>query len=351
MPSEATSAWLSAALGSAVRELGRPDESVAIYRHLLEQSPTNMRAHLGLGTALRHQGKLDEAIAEFREAVRLGPDDAPAFEKLIAALLTRRKRDEVHTSAVAGTSRLDREFARALEIVMAPLLTRVRPDEGMALLDDLIREQPGQARFRVARARYLVALGRREEAAADFAQVLALPTTGSASFWADDTAGLYTAAVADTEVFEWLTRLRPEDRNLLAGRVRHLGRQREWRQAAEVATRFNALDPPENLSWHYEAGLLAWAGDREGYRRVCRRMLERFGTNADPTEVRRTVLSCLLEPDGVAGLGARPPWSTVSRHRLPRTATFTRPWPRASTSTARAATARRSIGSVRSPSR
>ena len=123
----------------------------------------------------------------------------------------------------------------------------------------------------------------------------------------DDPTGVYPAAVADPEVFKSLSRLRPEDHNLWIARVRHLARQCEWRQAAAVATQLNALDRANVYSWLHEAALLYWVGDREGYHRVCRRILERYGTSTDLAAVRRLVVSCLLDPDGVADLGALAP--------------------------------------------
>jgi Flp pilus assembly protein TadD len=61
-----------------------------------------------------------------------------------------------------------------------------------------------------------------------------------------------------------------QDHHLMVARVYHLGRQRQWREAAEVLAQLSALDPPDETSRHDEAGLLSWLGDREGYRRDCR---------------------------------------------------------------------------------
>jgi hypothetical protein len=123
----------------------------------------------------------------------------------------------------------------------------------------------------------------------------------------DDPSGVQPAAAADPEVFESLIRRRPEDRHLLVARVRYLCRQREWREAATVLNRLNQIDSPDPLAWHYEGALASWVGDREGYRRIARAMLERYKSDADATLVRRAVLGCLLEPDGAANLGELAP--------------------------------------------
>ena len=290
--------------------LGKSDlaGSAAAFREAIQLDSHVAGSHSGLGQALSSLRDLDGAIPAFREAFRLNPDDASTLDSLVAARNARRKRDETWVAAVSGTSRRDHELAQALDALTAPLLTKVRPDEGIDVLDDLIRAQPKQTRYRVARARALVALGRREEAAAEFAQALPLvPAYEPLSF--DDPTGVYPAAVADPEVFEWLTRrLRPEARKLLTARVRHLGRQREWRQAAAVLTRLYALDHAAAYIWsHSEATFLSWVGDREGYRRACRELLNRFGTNNNLDLISQIVFACLLEPGGVADLSKLAP--------------------------------------------
>jgi tetratricopeptide (TPR) repeat protein len=74
------------ALGSSLRELGLPDETIAIYRQILGKSPHDAAAHLGLAGVLRAQGRHDEAVAEYREAIRLEPDDLNVHNNLADAL-------------------------------------------------------------------------------------------------------------------------------------------------------------------------------------------------------------------------------------------------------------------------
>ena len=256
------------------------DGAITEYREAIRIGPVTPGMHVNLGKALRAKEDLKGAIAAFRDALRLEPDDAAAREQLVTAL------------KAAG------DTAGALAVARG----------GLAVLDDLIREQPKHTRYRVARARSLIALGRRDEAAAEFAQALPLVPAYD-PFASNDPTGVYPAAVEDTEVFEWLTRLRgAEVRKLLTARVRHLGRQREWRQAAAALTRLNALDCAAGYIWsHSEATFLSWVGDREGYRRACRELLERFGTSDNPVLVSQVVFACLLEPDGVADLGKLAP--------------------------------------------
>jgi hypothetical protein len=91
-------------------------------------------------------------------------------------------------------------------------------------------------------------------------------------------------------------------RRLDAGpRMRKVGQDPplEPSPGADVLTRLSALEPPDHFDTQHEADLRSWMGDTTGYRRVCRGILERFGTTADPTVARRTLFSCLLAGDAV----------------------------------------------------
>src|SRR5262249_48871897 len=54
--------------------------------------------------------------------------------------------------------------------------------------------------------------------------------------------------------------------------------------------------------WFCDAPLLLEIGDREGYKRVCREMLTRFGKTKDPILAGRTAKTCLLAQDAVTDL-------------------------------------------------
>jgi tetratricopeptide (TPR) repeat protein len=276
--------------------------AAAAYRESIRLKRDQFACHHELGLALAAQGDLDAAIPCFVESLRLNPDFVTTLDELVATLRHRRRRDAALAAAASPAPGLDADVARPLEALMGPLRARIAPDAGIAALDALCRSHPGQVRFRVARARQLAELGRRAEAAADLDRILA-ETPRIASPWAvDDPARAYPAAAADPEVFERLTALRPDDRTVWIARIRELGRQRRWPEAAATAGRLNALDPADPFALHHEAALRSFLDDHEGYRRVCRAMLDRFGTSPEPRHARWTVLSCLLEPDALSEL-------------------------------------------------
>jgi WD40 repeat protein/Flp pilus assembly protein TadD len=71
----------------------------------------------------------------------------------------------------------------------------------------------------------------------------------------------------------------------------------QWDKAAAVCARAAALDPGDDQRCGMAACLLWQIGDREGYRRLCRAMLDRFGQTTDPVIAHRVARACLLTPD------------------------------------------------------
>jgi tetratricopeptide (TPR) repeat protein len=70
-----------------------------------------------------------------------------------------------------------------------------------------------------------------------------------------------------------------------------------WDEAAAEFDRSLELDPTDSFRWYLTAALHAGLGDREGYRRTCRGMLERFGDTDQPQLAERLAKACSLLPD------------------------------------------------------
>jgi len=75
------------------------------------------------------------------------------------------------------------------------------------------------------------------------------------------------------------------------------GRAARWRESAAAYNELIEIEPEDHWHWFRGAAAFAAAGDREGYRRHCRRMLDRFGDTEDPQIAERTAKSCALLPD------------------------------------------------------
>jgi WD40 repeat protein/serine/threonine protein kinase/predicted Zn-dependent protease len=81
---------------------------------------------------------------------------------------------------------------------------------------------------------------------------------------------------------------------LLVRRGTLRARASQWKPAAADFTQALELDPRDSWHWYCSATLRLYNNDRDGYRKDCRQMLERFGTSLDPLEVERTCKVCLL---------------------------------------------------------
>ena len=101
-------------------------------------------------------------------------------------------------------------------------------------------------------------------------------------------------------MYKPVARARPEDATLSARRVEHFARAAEW-DNAEAALRDHIGRFPDD--WWAPcllARLLAYRGDAEGHRAVCRAALERFADGASDPYVRiNLVRSALLLPGGL----------------------------------------------------
>jgi hypothetical protein len=76
--------------------------------------------------------------------------------------------------------------------------------------------------------------------------------------------------------------------------------QGQWDQAAGEFALLAESDPNNHWYWFRSAPLYLQTGNVEGYRRVCREMLTRFGNTAKPEIAERTAKTCSLAPDAVS---------------------------------------------------
>jgi WD40 repeat protein len=79
------------------------------------------------------------------------------------------------------------------------------------------------------------------------------------------------------------------------------GRLSQWKQAAECSAKALARFPEHQPSFYEHSALLHWyTGDREGYRRICREMLQRYGGTDNPLDAHYVARACLLAPEPLA---------------------------------------------------
>jgi tetratricopeptide (TPR) repeat protein len=161
------------------------------------------------------------------------------------------------------------------------------------------------------RGRNYFALGQIDKATAEFRKAVdllndrALEPLASPPEPATSEADKLLARLADDALLPKLTAAIERNSDDMArrwSRGEWYARHRRWKEAAADFQFALQRQPRESRSehdawsWHHAAPTLVAAGDREGYRRLCREMLERFGNTQDPIAAERIALACLLLP-------------------------------------------------------
>jgi WD40 repeat protein/serine/threonine protein kinase/tetratricopeptide (TPR) repeat protein len=329
----------AAARGKRALAGGKLDEAITAYREVIGAEPDDALAHSNVGVALVRKGLLDEAIAECREAIRLEPDDAQAHNALGVALCRQRKyaeaeaefREALRCRPDYDKARTNLRHARAMQKKLADAavqyqeaIRRLRHFEqakGAAgcraaaeLLEQLERTDAGSlydaACFRAVTAAVLRASDKSARAAA---QAGAEADRAMAHLRQAVTAG-YT----DVRHMRWdkdldALRDRADFGDLMAELLGSPGlgpgmvhaERGEWDRAVAVYARaFENKAPDDPYAWFEHACLYAQVGDSAGYRKLCRRMRERFGTSLDVEDVALLAQACLLAPGGAGDAAA-----------------------------------------------
>jgi tetratricopeptide (TPR) repeat protein len=191
-------------LGSAYRHLGRPDEALTVYRRMVLALPDAAEGHYRLGEALAARRRHVEAADELARAIAIDPDHLDARLKL--AEVARRQGEPLRASEILRTAfqrsnenayvgeRLFRVLLEAglredaLEILRTLdgagrelrvrlrvahfLLALQRPDEALAIADDVLGRVPGTSGATLLRSQALSRVGRTDEAVRGLLAVL-----------------------------------------------------------------------------------------------------------------------------------------------------------------------------------
>jgi tetratricopeptide (TPR) repeat protein len=160
--------------------------------------------------------------------------------------------------------------------------------ESLKLREALLQDDPTNARYEADVALTRLALGRLEWKTGG--QAAAVPKLRQA-----------------LEMLEAVASRQPKDdllnQQLAYGftNVAHLyGRRALWQEAAGYLAKAVQRMPTEHLQSYILAHLLTQTGDVEGYRRLCRDMLESFGNLRDPKSAPRAGQAALLLPNAVS---------------------------------------------------
>jgi Flp pilus assembly protein TadD len=171
--SAATALVLFACIVVSIRQVGYWKNSETLWRHALDVTRDNYRAHNALGSVLSQQGRTDEAISHLREAVRLEPAYADARTNLGAELAKQGRVDDAIVEYVAALS-VQPLLGLAHNNLCLALAARSRLDEAVRECLEAVRVAPDEADFHYNAAVLLDARGDRDGAIEQLRAALAL---------------------------------------------------------------------------------------------------------------------------------------------------------------------------------
>jgi WD40 repeat protein/serine/threonine protein kinase/tetratricopeptide (TPR) repeat protein len=279
--------------------------------HLDQHLQTHSEAWLAyvLRSRVDHElARPEQADSDWSEAFKRGPQAAVlCWSNLLAAQCFEKGDQEHMTAAVWYIERLaaawpkdwprpltwSRVYAsRAQKHVLAQRWQEAASDYDRATAfnptDPQLWEEKG--RFHIAREQWL-------PAADAFDHVLSLvPVERSQhslrSRFCNDLAKW-------PQTLDRLLELRPRDSQLWVARARYRARLSQWEGAVADYQRADP-DRPVQEEFQEHACALLVAGDHAGFRQLCKKLVERAGSNPDPFTAFVLARTCSASPEGIA---------------------------------------------------
>jgi tetratricopeptide (TPR) repeat protein len=341
------------AAGLARHRAGRDQEALPLLRQAEEggdprAAPALALTENALGNAAEARRALERATSWYDAGTRkvlAEPGLALPYDWHYLAhfvVLYAEAREQVEGSRPAADPNLAALQARARAALRA--LDPATYDHDLAILFS-----PGRPELYRARARRRFELGRDQQAEADLARALALDPDKAAAWrqcgvihgelgqsekaaaafvkalerlpagpnhWDGRRTAIDDALVRRDDVFSDVVRQRPDDIGLWQARLSYFSQRGRTAEAAAAATRLTALATTvRDLS--RAASACIRAGDREGYRAACRRILTVPDSREPWFESFTRALVCLAAPAAVDDLD---PVLKLAEQAPPRTA-------------------------------
>ena len=156
-------------LAAALEASGRIPEAVFQCEETLRLRPVKPESHYNLGVALQLAGRTPEAIDQFNQALRLRPDYPGAENNLGLALVSVSRFSEAVTH-FGNAVRLQPDNAELRLNFGSALYNGGDINAAILQIEEAIRLRPGFVEAHYNLAVLLGQMGRRQEAAAEFAQ-------------------------------------------------------------------------------------------------------------------------------------------------------------------------------------
>jgi len=230
-----TSAALQFNLANLQFEEGNLDGAIKAYESAIDLYPSFRRAHRNLAMALVRDGSLDEALGHLIEAMRLGDADGATFGLLGYC---RLQREEWESALQAyRMAQLTQPDAADWKAGVAQCLQHLEAHaEAVAILDEVIRQRPGEPSYAVLQASVLIGLERPEDAvkALELPRRLGRLDSSGLLLLADLHLRAERSADAKTSISEAFERLEKPETDRILSVVASAMRTREWGLASQL---------------------------------------------------------------------------------------------------------------------
>ncbi|RJQ60493.1 MAG: tetratricopeptide repeat protein [Desulfobacteraceae bacterium] len=120
---------------------------MTLFRHMLNVTENNYRAHFGMGLALVGQGLLDQAAVHYREAIRINPDSDRAYNNM--GLLFLKKGDARMAAIQFGKAlQLKETNAKAHNNMGVAMMAQGKTEQALSHFHRAISLNPGYTEAR-----------------------------------------------------------------------------------------------------------------------------------------------------------------------------------------------------------
>ncbi|MGA9869508.1 MAG: sulfotransferase [Acetobacteraceae bacterium] len=259
------------AAGVLALHRGRSTEALALLEQALVLDPDFAEAEQNLGIALQTLGRNGDAIKAHRRAIALDPRRAEAHYLLGGLFRHAGRGTEARESYVHAMAAAPESIAGLLSKAQLAM-DAGRPDEAEAPLRDAIRREPTRRDARRLLGVALAELGRFDEAASEYDQVIALDPADAEAYFR--LISIRRVTHADAALVERMTTLlsRP-DVQASEGRLMTLH--------FALGKAFDDLGEPASAMRQFDAGnavrARAWPFDGEGLVRWVDKLIAMFG--------------------------------------------------------------------------
>jgi serine/threonine-protein kinase len=256
-----------------------PEKSLAVLRQAQERYPGDLWLNFTLASTCEdaHPPRYDEAVRYYSIALALRPNNPYFLCFLGRAWLAKGDYPEA-IAALSQAVALKRDYADALWSRGMGYLKSEAPEKALADLSRVVELLPQSAAAWRERGVVYDRLNQWTMAAADYSEAI---RRDPKDMWSWDHRAHVRVRLHDWDGalgdFSETLRLDPKRALNWMNRGEVFAERAQWAKARADFEKALELDPDGVMGWFCSACLYVQCADLDAYRRLCRRMLDRFG--------------------------------------------------------------------------